>query len=79
MLADIGKSLRDYQLPKYSHNLQSSGTNRLLAKQLDYNSHQEKAMQNKQYVQLNKDQKHCFDIILDGVSEHQETTNFFVH
>lgn len=30
-------------------------------------------------AQLNADQKHCFDIILDGVSEHPETAHFFVH
>lgn len=47
--------------------------------QLDYNLQQEQFLRNEQYAQLNVDQKHCFDIILNGVGKHPKTALFFVH
>lgn len=79
VLAVMGKSLQDYQLPSLSHNWRSIGANPLLAEQLDYNPQQEQFLRNERYAQLNVDQKHCFDIILDGVSENLKTAHFFVH
>lgn len=51
----------------------------MLVEQLDYNQEREQSLRNERYAQLNADQKHCFDIILDGVTEHPETAHFFVH
>ena len=79
VLAGMGKSLHDYQLPHYSHNWGNSSANPLLAEQLDYDSQREQLLRNERYAQLNIDQKHCFDIILDHVNEHPETAYFFVH
>lgn len=36
-------------------------------------------MWNKQYAQLNADQKHCFDIILDGINEYPKIAHFFIY
>lgn len=79
VLAGMGKSLHDYQFLHYSHNWGNSSANPLLAEQLDYDSQREQFLRDERYAQLNIDQKHCFDIILDHVNEHPETAHFFVH
>ena len=79
VLASMGKILQDYQLPQYSHDWRSSKANPLLVEQLDYNREREQFLRNERYAQVNANQKHCFDIILDGVTKHPETAHFFIH
>lgn len=73
VLAGMGKS------SEYSHDWRSSKANPLLAEQLDYNRERKQSLRTERYAQLNADQKHCFDIILDGVTKHPEIAPFFVH
>ncbi len=77
-LQEFHKTLENFALPSCSSQWEAIANNHLDNQKSDYDLTWEQALAEKHYIQLNSDQCHCFDCIVNAVIIKLQKTHFFI-
>ena len=77
-LRKLGRSAAHFHLPPYQHMWESLNRNQLIATELDYNVAQQAALRDERYTQLNTQQRHAYNTIVNVVTTDPEHAHFFL-
>ncbi|KAI0750344.1 PIF1-like helicase-domain-containing protein, partial [Irpex lacteus] len=76
ILAQSGRTLRNFSLPEPQRNWQQQSANRFIAEQLHYDTHEQQASAEERQQLLNTEQAHAFERIVHAVTSDSPKTFF---